>query len=52
MGLNQSHERFGHLLSCLRGENVEECLHYPGMTDVPPGYNRYARINAQSRGGT
>jgi hypothetical protein len=50
MGVHQDHERFGHLLAFLRGENVEECLHYPGMADVPEGYNRYARAYVGSRG--
>lgn len=51
MGVHQHHERFGQLLAFLRGENVEECLHYPGMADVPAGFNRYARADARSRGG-
>jgi hypothetical protein len=51
MGIHQHHERFAQLLAFLRGENVEECLHYPGMADVPSGYNRYARLDCESRGG-
>ena len=51
MGIHKNHERFGELLAFLRGENVEECLHYPGMADVPPGYNPYARLDSRSREG-
>ena len=51
MGIHKSHERFGELLAFLRGENVEECLHYPGMADVPVGYNHYARLDSRSREG-
>jgi hypothetical protein len=51
MGIHHHHERFGQLLAFLRGENVEECLHYPGMADVPAGFNRFARADARSRGG-
>jgi len=50
MGLHLNHERFTQLLALFRQGDVEQCLHYPGMAEVPQGYNRYARADCRARG--
>jgi hypothetical protein len=51
MGLHVNHERFTQLLARFRhGEDVGQCLHYPGMADIPEGYNRYARADCRAHG--
>lgn len=51
MGIHKNHQRFAELLASLPGEHIEECLHYPGMADVPAGYNQYARVDSRTREG-
>lgn len=46
-----THERFGELLAWLRlTPSVAECLHYPGMADVPAGFDRFAARDAKEHG--
>lgn len=46
-----THERFSELLAWLRlTPSVGECLPYPGMAEVPAGFNRFAAADARERG--
>ena len=48
MGRLANHERFSELLAWLRPVGgVASCLHYPGMADVPVGYDRFAAADAR-----
>lgn len=49
MGKFTDHARFKELLSVLRSRNhVAECLYYPGMTEVPKGYDSFANRDASA----
>lgn len=48
MGRFADHDRFKELLALLRPTGgVSKCLYYPGMTPVPPGFDRYAGADAR-----
>ena len=51
MGRFVDQDRFKQLLAVLRPTGgVAQCLHYPGMVEVPTGYDRFAGDNARKMG--
>jgi hypothetical protein len=51
MGRFSDHERFQQLLSVLKlTGGVSKCLYYPGMAQVPAGYDRFAGDDSRKMG--
>lgn len=51
MGRFTSHDRFIELVALLMPTGgVSKCLHYPGMTPVPKGFDRFAGHDARAHG--
>lgn len=51
MGRFTDHERFRQLLAILKPTGgVGGCLYYPGMAQVPAGYDRFSGNDAKSMG--
>ncbi|MET0655736.1 MAG: hypothetical protein ABWY94_09235 [Pseudoxanthomonas sp.] len=49
MGVVANQERFHSLTEALAQHAVETCLPYPGMTELPAGYSRFAQLDAVGR---
>ena len=51
MGRFTDHGRFQQLLAILKPTGgVSRCLHYPGMVEVPAGFDRFAGNDARKMG--